>query len=101
MKIVIETIFNSRPDGNLRLGEELLHSLSHHVGSIVANKLKGIVVITGDNLYLCAWRNRKVNIFQLAINANSKGLFSQTFTNAFGNIKASGLLIEVQLGTIR
>ena len=51
-KVVIEAVLDIGTDGHLSAGEQFLNRLGQDVGRIVANDLKGVLSVTGQNLNL-------------------------------------------------
>ena len=45
VEVVVEAIFNNRPDSDLRAGEQLLHGFGQHVSRVMPDQLQTIGVL--------------------------------------------------------
>ena len=75
-EIVIETVFDDRPDGNLRSGPQLLHGLGHHVRRIMPDHLERPRIFTGDDLDP-AGIHRIRQIAQFAVDGDGHGFLRE------------------------
>src|SRR6266851_3280149 len=72
-KIVVEAVFNYRPDGHLRLGEQLLHGVGEQVRSGVPKNLEALFVALGDDGELAIALETVRGIDQFSVHPPSEG----------------------------
>src|SRR3970282_731305 len=66
-KIVVEAVFDHRPDGDLRLGIELLHRLREQVRRRVADDVQPFGVPVGDDGEACVALDAMAGVDELAV----------------------------------
>ncbi len=94
-EIVIEAVLDHRPDRDLGAGIELLHSLGHHMGGVVADEFERARVVTGDDLDAGVGLDRVAEIGKLAVQSHRHRLLGERLGNAFGDLAAGNAGGEV------
>ena len=85
-EVVVETIFDHRADGHLRIGEQGLHGLREQVRRRVTDDLEGIGMLFGDDFERGIARDRKRRVDQFATDLAGERRFGKPRTDARGNL---------------
>lgn len=83
VEIVIEPVFNGRPNGHLRTGEQVLHGFGQHMGGIVADQFKGFGVFAGNEAQSRIMADILTDIAQAAIHFHGQCGFGQSGPDRF------------------
>ena len=71
-EIVIEAVLDGGTDGHLGAGVELLDGLGQDMGGIVPDQLQRLRTLAGDDLDRGVFRDRQIEIAQLAVDLDSE-----------------------------
>ncbi len=95
-KVVIKAIFNHRPDGHLRIREQLLDRLREQVRGRMPDDLETIGVAVGDHAQARVVIDQKRGVDQLAVDTAGQRRARQPradtlcdFSHAYGAFKAA------------
>ena len=66
-EVVVETVFDRRADGDLRLGEQLLDGIGQQVRGGMADQLEAIGIAVGDDREFAVLVDREAGIDELAV----------------------------------
>ena len=83
-EVVVKAVFDNRPDGDLRAGEQLLHRFGQHMRAIMAHQFDAILIGSGNNSHLGIGLDRAGKVNHLAIDLPSERFFGQRFGNRIG-----------------
>ena len=79
VEVVIEAVFDDRPDGNFGVGPDLLDRPRHDMRAVVADQLKGVrghlVVFGGDDGEIDIFRQRLRQIGQITVHGHGQRHF--------------------------
>jgi hypothetical protein len=70
IEVVVEAVFDRRPDPELGVGKQLLYRLGQHVGSGMAQDIKAVGAVDGDCLDDVAGGQRRGQVPQLSADAH-------------------------------
>ena len=87
--IIIEAVFDGRPDGELAGGEDRLYRLREDVRSRMAVDLKPVFVFEGDELDLGVAGNDAGEVDQPAVDAGADGGARQPFADVLRDLPAA------------
>ena len=100
-KIVEKSVFNHRPDGDLRIREQFLDGIRQQVRSTVANQLQAVSIFGCDDGNRTVLADKKAGIDQLAIDLAAQRRFGQAGADGRGNFSHGHRLRVVAFGTVR
>ncbi len=100
-EVIIETVFDHRPDSHLRLREEVFHGKGQQVGGGVANDFQPLGIAISDDGQIAIPLDQAGGIDQLAADLAGQGRTGQTGTNAGRHIGHGDRLLKRPLRTIR
>ena len=100
-EIVKEAVLDHRADGHLRIGKQLLDSISQQVGGGVANDLQTIRILVGDDGQRCILRDQIGSIHQPSVHFPGQRGTRQAGTDTERNIGNCHWLCKAALRTIR
>ena len=85
-EIVVKAVFNDRPDGHLRLGEQFLHRLRQQVRRGVADHLDPLRALVGDDRDRGVLLDQERGIDQLVVDAPGERGAREAGADARGNL---------------
>ena len=91
-EIVVEAVFDHRPDGDLRAGPQRLHGFSQHMRSVVANKFQRPRIVAGQKFDFGVVVDRIGKVGDLTIERHRDRALGQRRRNALGNVEAGDVL---------
>ena len=86
-EVVVEAVLDRGPDGDLGAGEQLLHSLGHQVGGVVADGRQDVGMVAGQDLDTSALLQRAPEVAQLAVQPDQRRLLRQRLGEALGDLE--------------
>ena len=99
-KIVVEAVVDHRPDGHLRLREQLLDGIGQQMGSGVTNDLEAIGVLVGDDGQLGVALDEMGGVDETPIDLAGKRGTGQTGTDGGGDLGDCHWLLETANRTV-
>ena len=90
-EIVIKTVLDHRPDGDLGAGPQGLHRLGEHVRGVVANELERARIVSREELDLGIVRDRIGKIGELAVQRHGDRALGKRRRNPLGDVEAGGV----------
>ena len=86
LKIIVKSCINTGTDGQLCIGEQVLHSLCQHVRCGVADGCQPFLVICSTNLQFTVSVQYGSQILNLTVNLCTAGCSCKSFTDIKGNV---------------
>ncbi len=99
-EIVIETVLDRRPDGDLGAGIELLHRLGQNVCGVVADEFQRLGVAAGDENEGGVAVDEGSEVDCLAVQLHRQRRAGQTGTDGCGHIGTRDRRIELAHGAV-
>ena len=99
-KVIKETMLNHRADGDLRLGEQLLHRIRQQVGSRVANDFQAISVFASNDGQGAIGNHLEAGVHHLTVYLACQRSFGQACANGGSNFGHSNRAGKFTLGTV-
>ena len=100
-KVVVEAVLDDRADGDLRLGEQVLHGVGHQVCRGVPDDVQAFRVLVGDDGHLGVLADGAGQIDQFSVDATGKSGLGESGTNSGGNLRHRDSIIETALRAVR
>ena len=100
-KVVVEAVLDDRADGDLRLGEQILHGVRHQVCRGVPDDVQAFRVLVGDDGHLGVLADGAGQIDQFSVDAAGNGGLGKSGTNGGGNLRHRDGIIETALRAVR
>ena len=91
-EIVIKTVLDHRPDGDLGAGPQRLHGFGEHVRGVVADQLERARVVAGEELDLGIVLDRIGKVGKLAVERHGDRALGKRRRNPLGDVEAGGVL---------
>ena len=88
--VIVEAVFNHRPDDHFCLRPELLQRMTEQVRGGVANDVHPRIFLSGDDGNAGVGGNRVAQVALNAINAHSKRRFGETAADTGGDVPPAG-----------
>jgi len=99
-EVVVEAVLDHRPDGHLRLREQLLHGVGQQVSSGVADELQPLGVFRRDDGQWHVLLNHETGVHQLAIDLATQSRLGQTGADRCRDVGHRDRAGKAALGTI-
>ena len=90
-EIVIKTVLDHRPDGDLGAGPQRLHRFGEHMRGVVADQLERPRIVAGEELDLGVVLDRIGQIGKLAVERHGDRALGKRRRNALGDVEAGGV----------
>ena len=85
LNIIVPAVLQGGADAELRLGEQVLHGLGHHMGGGVPEGVLAVGVVKREDLQAAILGQRGAQVAHFAVNAGGAGALIQAHANALGN----------------
>ena len=100
-KVVVEAVLDDRADGDLRLGEQILHGIGHQVCRGVPDDVQAFRILVGDDGHLGVLADGAGQIDQFSVDTTGKSGLGESGTNGGGNLRHRDSIIETALRAVR
>ena len=101
VEIVVEAVIDSRADGQLDIGAQLLNGLGQHMGSRVAQHALGVVVRKGQKFHFAVMIQRVPHFHNLAVHAGAERVLFQLLADLTGDIQQGQAVFKFSLFTLQ
>ena len=101
LEVVVEAVLDRRPDRDLHAGVELHHRGGEHVRGVVADQPEAVLVAAGHDLDARAVLERRLEVPELAVDADSERRPGQALADRAGGVGAGRALVELELSAVR
>ena len=101
VEIVVEAVIDSRADGQLDIGAQLLNGLGQHMGSRVAQHALGIVVRKGQKFHFAVMIQCAPHFHNLAVHTGAERVLFQLLADLTGDIQQGQAVFKFSLFTLQ
>jgi len=101
VKIIVEAVFDDRPDGDRGTRPQFLNGFGHHMGRVMADQFQRPFISPRYEFYRAIATERIGKITQFTIIGVCDGVFGQRFGNAFSDFAAGrrcGEFTDIAIG---
>ena len=99
-EVVVESVLDHRPDGDLRSGPQRLHRLRQHMGAIVPDQLQAALVLAGEKLDLGVALDRVRQIGDHAFERHRHRALGERGRDALGDVETGDAVGILPTGAV-